>query len=142
MLDGMKLDFYVPFPTYAGGLPRGGAGTAGDNVLYSTRAFVDLTSGRPRGIGALQSGEIACKYLSGSYTADQNSTLKWQQWDRTSGAWVTLNNNGAGDAGLANNPMNFVLEKTGGGDWQLVVNFAVAPGSFKHPVKIRLSETP
>ena len=54
---------------------------------------------------------------------------------------VTVNNNGSGDATTANNPMNFVLEKTGGGHWQIIVNFAVAPSVWKHTKKIRLSRT-
>lgn len=137
-----ELDFFVPFPAFPGGLPAGGAGSAGDNVLYSTRPYASATSGRPRDLGPVQSGELAMANLSGSYTADQASTLKWQQWDEASGTWVTINNNGSGDATTANNPMNFVLEKTGGGDWQIVVNFAVAPTSWKHSKKIRLSRTP
>lgn len=135
----MEIDTYIPYPSFAltGGIP----GT-GDTVLYSTRPYASASSGRPREIGPLLSGEIGMKYLSGSYTADQASTLKWQQWDQTSGTWVTTNNNGAGDTTTANNPMNFFYEKAGGGDWQLVVNFAVAPSFFKHPKKVRLSRTP
>lgn len=132
----MELDTFCPFPAFPGGLP-----VAGDNVIYSTRAFVSSTSGRPRDVGPLQAGEINLKFLSGSYTADQGSTLKWQQWDQASGTWVTLNNNGSGDTTTANNPMNFTLEKVGGGDWQVVVNFATPPTVWKHTKKVRLARS-
>ena len=141
MMGAMEQDQFCPFPAFPGGLPAGGAGSAGDNVLYSTRSYVSSISGRPRDVGPLQADEINKKVLSGSYTADQASTLKWQQWDQASATWVTLNNNGSGDTTTANNPMNFVLEKVGGGDWQIIVNFAVAPSVWKHTKKVRLSRT-
>lgn len=126
----MELDICVPFP--------GGTPGTGDTVLYSTRAFVSTSSGRPVGIGPIQSGERNMKYLIGWLEADQACTVKLQAWDVASGTWNTINNGGSGDSVLANKAFDINYELPAG-DVQLVVNFGTGPGTWKHSKKFRLS---
>lgn len=113
---------------------------AGDNVLYSTRFFVDHTSGRPKFQGGISAAERQMNQITGSFQADQDATVKLQFWDQVSGTWVTQNNNGNGDAApAAGGPANFTFDILHGGDWQVAVNFATPPTSWKVPTALRLT---
>lgn len=130
------LDIPIQFPRFASGLP-----VSGDNVIYSTRPFVSLTSGRPREVGPLVSGEIAMRSAHGWFQADTDAVFKVQGWDLISKAWVTVNGNGSGtSAPAAGGPFNFDVDLPGG-DVQLVVNFPIAPAAWKAPSSIRLGQS-
>lgn len=125
-------DYFVQTPKTVPG--------TGDTVLYSNRA-----STRPSSAGPVQSGERDMRFISGWYQADQASTLKLQGWDRNAnagaGGWVTLNNAGQGDGYASGTPATYSFQAPGG-DWQLVVNFAVAPTVWSVPTSQRLSRAP
>jgi|GEM_PF-3433301 len=129
----MDRDIYVQMPT---AMP-----VAGDNVLYSTRPFVDHTNGRPSIAGPVQPDERLMRRVSGTFQANQDAIVKFQFWDVVTKVWVTMDNNGAGtSAPHANGPANFFYDIPHAGDVQVVANFVVPPTAWQVPANLRLSQ--
>jgi hypothetical protein len=129
------LDIFVPIPQT---IP-----SSGDNVLYSN-VLVDpgtTTASRPAVVGPIQSGELAMKTISGWFKANQDATVKVESWDPVTKAWVTINNNGAGDAAPTLGGPADITAVIPAGAFKIVVNFAVAPTVWSVAKKWRLSRS-
>jgi hypothetical protein len=114
----MELDVNVHWPDR---WTVGGAGTDGDNVIYSVR---------PGDVPHQDPGPIrGAQRLRGWYQADAASTFLVQI--RTGSTWTTINNAGAGVAVAANDVCVF-NERKPAGEFRLVVNFPVAPTATSH----------
>lgn len=126
-----ERDFFVEFPKATPG--------TGTTVLYSTRPYVSVSSGRPLAAGPVQSGERSQNYVTGWVLADQAATVHLQGWDVATGSWVNVD--GAGTAVTAGTavPLAYNLP---GGDYQIVITFTVAPTTWKVPTSWRLTKGP
>jgi len=128
----MENDQFVAWPSK---FPVGGAGTSGDNVIYSN--VRDSVPGQ-------DPGDIrGARRLKGWYKADQASTFAVQvlasgTWQ--TGTWVTINNAGAGVSVGVGEICDFNVPRPQG-NFRIIVNFAVAPsaGNFNHSNGITLS---
>jgi hypothetical protein len=129
------IDIFVPIPRAIPG--------SGDTVLYSN-AVVDpgtSTASRPEVVGPVQSGELAMKTIFGWFKADKDGTVKIQSWDPVTKAWVTINNNGAGDSAPTLGGPASITANIHAGAFKIVVNFAVAPTAWSVADKWRLSRS-
>ncbi len=127
MLSGMESDVNVHWPDK---FPVGGAGAAGDNVIYSSRVG-DVPGQDPGPV-------LGTRRIMGWYKANAASTYKVQIWSRQAAAWVTINNSGSGVA-VASGDVLMFSEHRPSGDHRIVANFAVAPTTFEHAPHVRLA---
>jgi hypothetical protein len=128
MLGRMELDEHVPWTS---AVPVGGAGAAGDNVVYSTNPG-DVANSVPGNVKGT-------RRVKGWVQATQTATAKLQVPDGA-GGWITINNGGAGDAVTANAwyEINFLRPA---GAHRFVMNYATAP-TWKHSDGFRLQVYP
>ena len=126
-------EIHVPFPLALPG--------TGDTVIYSNKDIVGpsvAAATRPLTAGPVQSGERNMNAIVGWFQANQDALVKIQSWDSNANAWVTVNNDGNGNAAPAAGGPADITAIIYAGWFQIVVNFAVAPTVWRVPRHWRL----
>lgn len=129
MMAGMERDEVVQFPTATPG--------TGDNLLYATDPNLETAAAQATLAPQVAGNVLGTRRVKSWFQANQASTAKLEVYDFATKTWVVVNNGGAGDSVLANAwyEVNFLRPA---GPHRFVVNFTVAPTSWKHPDTVRL----
>lgn len=116
------MDYQVPWSTAA---VKGGAGAAGDNVVYDSATDPNI---------------LGTRRIKGWVRSNQAGTAKLVVPDGAGGT-IIINGAGAGDTITANTwtELNYLRPA---GPHQLILNFATAPTTYQHPPDFRLVAYP
>lgn len=133
MMAVMERDEVVQFPT--------ATPSTGDNVLYATDPNLETAAVRATLAPQVAGNVLGTRRVKSWFIANQDATAKLEVYDLATKTWTVINGSGSGDSVPASTWYEISFLRPAG-PHRFVVNFAVAPTTWKHPDTIRLQIYP